>query len=260
MVVQRQGERPVRDAPCPERPRPSPSARRLRIRQPAHPQQREEGGPPGRRAAVHPARQGARHPDPRHVRPRASRRDARDDRGDDPLRLRARSGHDPGVDRRALPWHADAPPGPRAGLARRPRARRRAGRSAERAELPAPRPYRDLRLRGDVLPTLLFPTAEALRDCGRDGAGPAGGRAAAPGGGRRRPPAWRAAGRRKSEGGAAAPPPPPPPTEGAGGGPPPRGGAHKKKNLAPPGGGRRAPPPPPPPPAAAAPGGGAGVS
>src|SRR5207244_1507063 len=83
-------------------------------RQPAHPQQREEGGPPGRRASVHPARQGARHPDPRHVRPRASRRDARDDRGDDPLRLRARSGHDPGVDRRALPWHGDAPTGPRA--------------------------------------------------------------------------------------------------------------------------------------------------
>src|SRR5207249_11991844 len=144
------------------------------------------------------------------VRPRASRRDARDDRGDDPLRLRARSGHDPGVDRRALPWHGDAPTGPRAGLARRPRARRRAGRSAERAELPAPRPYRDLRLRGDVLPTLLFPTAEALRDCGRDGAGPARARAAAPGGCRVRPLPGRTAGRRNSKGASTAPPAAPP--------------------------------------------------
>ena len=62
-------------------------------------------------------RQGARHQDPRHVHHGAARRDARDDRGDDPLRAGHRPRHAPGVAGRAVSGHRALPRGARARLA-----------------------------------------------------------------------------------------------------------------------------------------------
>ena len=62
-------------------------------------------------------RQGARHQDPRHVHHGPARRDARDDRGDDPLRHRHRSRHAAGVAGRAVSGHRALPRRRASGLA-----------------------------------------------------------------------------------------------------------------------------------------------
>ena len=141
----------------------------------ADPEQRQEGRPPRRRAPVHARRQGARHHHPRHLHPGAARRDARDDRGDHPLR-RARSIPTPSRSR----W-------PR--RIRAPRSTRRrsatagsrpttlvdgAGRAGERPRLPAPPAHRDLPLGRRVLPPLLLPPAQDDLARRRDAARPPG--------------------------------------------------------------------------------------
>ena len=119
---------------------PAPAAGRLRVRQPADPQQHEEG-----RA-------------PRH-RPEVLASDCRelgikihgtfilglpgetpgDDRGDHPLRVRGQPADDPGLARRAVSRDVPVQAGGRERLARC--ATRRAGRRARRADRPAHYPH-----------------------------------------------------------------------------------------------------------------------
>ena len=82
------------------------------------------------------------------------------------LRVRDRSAHDPGVDRRAVPGHRALPPGQGERLARGRRPAGRGGRAEERAELPAPAGHGDLRGGGALLPPLLLPPAQDERDGG----------------------------------------------------------------------------------------------
>src|SRR5437899_559882 len=117
---------------------------------------------------------GARQQDPRHVHPGPAGRDARDDRGDDPVRAGDRSSHAPGLARRALSGHRALPRGARARLARDREPRGRAGDTGERDRLSAPAARRDLPFARDVLPALLLPAAQDLRPRRGDVARPRG--------------------------------------------------------------------------------------
>ena len=186
LVVQREGERAAEDARDPEGQRPSPPAGRLRVRGSGDPEQHQEGRAPRRRPGVHAEREGCRDHDSRDLHPRPPGGDARDDPGDDPLRVRDRAGHDPGLSRGALPGHGAPPSGRGARVA--PADRGRPGEPGRgpggRPGLPRSRAIRDLRLGGGVLSPVLLPPPEDRRD-GRGDAARSGCHAAPTPGGRR---------------------------------------------------------------------------
>ena len=75
LVVQRQGQRAARDARNPARQRLAAVAGRLRNRQPADPEQYQEGNAHRYRAPLYEGLPRTRHHDPRHLHSRAARRD-----------------------------------------------------------------------------------------------------------------------------------------------------------------------------------------
>jgi hypothetical protein len=92
-------------------------------REPANPEQHQEGHAHRCRARVHQERQGTGHHHSRHLHSRLARRDARDHSANGPLRLRHQSPHDSGLSVRALSRHRALSPGAGAGLVADPRRR-----------------------------------------------------------------------------------------------------------------------------------------
>ena len=169
VVVQRQGERPLRDAEGPAGTTGSASCSSGTSPATRDPEQHQEGHPARQRAALHPRLPRARHHDPRDLHLRAARGDAR-------RRSRRRS-----ASRATSTRTRSRPRSPRRTRARRSTARRVAegwlhasdlvdGQGVQRAALsyPAPVQHGDLRLRGDVLQALLLPPAEDLQHRRRD--------------------------------------------------------------------------------------------